>query len=66
VWEKDWKTGMALKTARHWYDRLPWKPVKTAPNSNFAFEKLRIDKPVDMTGLLIGMTGTKTDKLVGR
>jgi hypothetical protein len=33
---------------------------KTALNSYFKFEKSRIIKPVGMTGLPIGMTGTKT------
>jgi hypothetical protein len=39
---------------------------KTALNSNFVFEKSRIGKPVDMTGLPIGMTGKLVLKPINR
>jgi hypothetical protein len=40
--------------------------LKFALNLNFTFKKLKIGKPVGMTSLPIGMTGTETGKSVGR
>jgi hypothetical protein len=39
---------------------------KAAPNSNFVFEKLRIGKPIGMTGLPIDMTDKSVPKQINR